>query len=48
VKALCAHCVEIPGLREDRLNVEFTQHAADEMYAPSLGGNSREWKPGPQ
>ena len=23
-KALCAHCIEILGLREDRLNVEFT------------------------
>src|SRR6201996_648347 len=31
-KALCAHCIEILGLREDRLNVEFTQHSGDEMY----------------
>jgi phenylpyruvate tautomerase PptA (4-oxalocrotonate tautomerase family) len=37
-KALCAHCVEILGLREDRLNVEFTQHSGDEMYHPALGG----------
>src|SRR6202012_213141 len=28
-KALCAHCVEILGLQEDKLNVEFTQHSAD-------------------
>jgi phenylpyruvate tautomerase PptA (4-oxalocrotonate tautomerase family) len=43
-KALCAHCIEILGLREDRLNVEFTQHAGDEMYHPALGGYSPEWK----
>jgi phenylpyruvate tautomerase PptA (4-oxalocrotonate tautomerase family) len=47
-KALCAHCVEILGLREDRLNVEFTQHAGDEMYHPALGGYSPEWQPGEQ
>jgi phenylpyruvate tautomerase PptA (4-oxalocrotonate tautomerase family) len=45
-KALCAHCIEILGLREDRLNVEFTQHDGDEMYHPTLGGYSPEWKPG--
>lgn len=45
-RALCRHCVEILGLREDRLNVEFTQHAGDEMYHPTLGGYSPEWKPG--
>jgi phenylpyruvate tautomerase PptA (4-oxalocrotonate tautomerase family) len=43
-KALCAHCVCILGLREDRLNVEFTQHAGDEMYHPALGGYSPDWK----
>lgn len=42
-KALCADCVAILGLREDRLNVEFTQHAGDEMYHPALGGFSPEW-----
>jgi phenylpyruvate tautomerase PptA (4-oxalocrotonate tautomerase family) len=47
-KALCAHCIEILGLREDRLNVEFTQHSGDEMYHPALGGYSREWEPGEQ
>jgi hypothetical protein len=45
-KALCAHCIEMLGLREDRLNVEFTQHAGDEMYHPALGGYSPDWKPG--
>lgn len=45
-KALCADCIEILGLREDRLNVEFTQHAGDEMYHPTLGGFSPEWSEG--
>jgi len=44
-RALCAHCIEILGLREDRLNVEFTQHSGDEMYHPTLGGYSPEWEP---
>jgi len=44
-KALCAHAIEILGLREDRLNVEFTQHSGDEMYHPTLGGYSPEWRP---
>lgn len=47
-KALCAHCIEILGLREDRLNVEFTQHSGDEMYHPTLGGYSPDWQPGEQ
>ncbi len=45
-KALCAHCIEMLGLREDRLNVEFTQHDGDEMYHPALNGYSPDWKPG--
>jgi phenylpyruvate tautomerase PptA (4-oxalocrotonate tautomerase family) len=44
-KELCAHAIEILGLREDRLNVEFTQHSGDEMYHPTLGGYSPEWRP---
>ena len=44
-QALCAHCIELLGLREDRLNVEFTQHAGDEMYHPTLGGFSPDWSP---
>ena len=42
-KALCADCIEILSLREDRLKVEFTQHSGDEMYHPTLGGFSPEW-----
>jgi hypothetical protein len=45
-KALCQHCVDILGLQENRLNVEFTQHDGDEMYHPALGGYSPDWKPG--
>ena len=45
-QALCAHCIELLGLREDRLNVEFTQHSGDEMYHPALGGFSPDWTPG--
>ena len=44
-KRLIADCVEILGLREDRLNVEFTQHTGDEMYHPTLGGFSPDWSP---
>ncbi len=43
-----ALCIAILGLREDRLNVEFTQHSGDEMYHPALGGYSPEWTPGEQ
>ena len=45
-KALCQDCIDLLGLREDRLNVEFTQHAGDEMYHPTLGGYSPEWSEG--
>jgi phenylpyruvate tautomerase PptA (4-oxalocrotonate tautomerase family) len=45
-KALCKICADVLGLREDRLNVEFTQHAGDEMYHPGLGGFSPEWSAG--
>jgi phenylpyruvate tautomerase PptA (4-oxalocrotonate tautomerase family) len=45
-KALCRECIEVLGLREDQLNVEFTQHAGDEMYHPTLGGYSPEWSEG--
>jgi phenylpyruvate tautomerase PptA (4-oxalocrotonate tautomerase family) len=44
-QALCEHCVDILGLDENRLNVEFTQHDGDEMYHPALGGYSPDWKP---
>lgn len=42
-RALIADCVAGLGLHEDRVNVEFTQHAGDEMYHPTLGGFSPEW-----
>lgn len=42
-RGLIADCVDVLGLREDRLNVEFTQHTGDEMYHPTLGGFSPEW-----
>ena len=42
-RQLIADCVEVLGLREDRLNVEFTQHSGDEMYHPTLGGYSPDW-----
>jgi phenylpyruvate tautomerase PptA (4-oxalocrotonate tautomerase family) len=42
-KQLIADCVAVLGLREDRLNVEFTQHSGDEMFHPTLGGYSPEW-----
>ncbi len=45
-KALGRDCIDILGLREDRLNVEFTQHTGDEMYHPTLGGYSPEWSEG--
>lgn len=45
-RALCHDCVEILGLSEEHLNVEFTQHAGDEMYHPALGGFSPEWSAG--
>jgi len=45
-KALCQDCIDVLGLRQDRLNVEFTQHSGDEMYHPTLGGFSPEWTEG--
>ena len=43
VEALCRDCTVVLDLPPDRLNVEFTQHAGDEMYHPALGGWSPEW-----
>lgn len=42
---LVAACIEILGLREDNLNVEFTQHDGDEMYHTLYGGLSDDWNP---
>ena len=44
-RALCGHCIALLGPREDRLDVEFTQHAGDEMVHPTLGGFSPDWTP---
>lgn len=47
-KALIAACVEILGLKTNELNVEFTQHAGNEMYHPMMGGLSEDWFPDEQ
>jgi phenylpyruvate tautomerase PptA (4-oxalocrotonate tautomerase family) len=44
--ALVACCVDVLGLRIDQVNIEFTQHAGDEMYHPMLGGLSDDWHEG--
>jgi phenylpyruvate tautomerase PptA (4-oxalocrotonate tautomerase family) len=45
-QALINACVEILGLRIEQINVEFTQHAGDEMFHPLLGGLSDDWAAG--
>ena len=42
-EALVGACIDILGLRIDQINVEFTQHAGDEMYHSMLGGLSDDW-----
>ena len=42
-EALIGACVEVLGLRIDQINIEFTQHAGDEMFHPMLGGLSDDW-----
>ena len=42
-RQLVAACIGILGLREDNLNLEFTQHAGDEMYHTMYGGLSDDW-----
>jgi len=44
-KALIEACIEILGLKIEELNIEFTQHAGDEMYHPMMGGLSDDWFP---
>jgi hypothetical protein len=41
-QGLIAVCVELLGLRDNRLVVEFTQHTGDEMYR-AAGGWSIDW-----
>ena len=42
-EALVGACVKTLGLRADRLSVEFTQHAGDEMYKMERGGFNKDW-----
>lgn len=42
-RLLLEACRDILGFGDDNLNLEFTQHAGDEMYHPMLGGLSDEW-----
>ena len=44
-EALVAACIELLDLKLEQINVEFTQHAGDEMYHPLLGGLSDDWSP---
>ena len=44
-RALVDACIEKLGLRIEQINVEFTQHAGDEMYHPMRGGLSDDWRP---
>jgi phenylpyruvate tautomerase PptA (4-oxalocrotonate tautomerase family) len=44
-RQLIGACADVLGLDPDRIKVEFTQHAGDEMYHPQLGGFNREWEP---
>ena len=39
-------CVSLCGLPAERVKVEFTQHAGDEMFHPHLGGFNQDWQPG--
>ncbi len=45
-RQLIAACIDILGLTEATLNLEFTQHSGDEMYHPLLGGLSQDWREG--
>ncbi len=42
-EALVGACRESLALEINEINVEFTQHAGDEMYHPMLGGLSDDW-----
>ena len=44
-KALLEACTEILDIKIEELNIEFTQHAGDEMYHPLMGGLSDDWFP---
>jgi hypothetical protein len=38
-------CIEVVGLRNENVNVEFTQHAGDEMDHTLYGGLSNDLNP---
>ena len=40
-EALIGACVEVLCLRIDQINIEFTQHAGDEMFHPMLLSDDR-------
>lgn len=42
-QALVEACIDVLELKLEQVNVEFTQHAGDEMYHPLLGGLSADW-----
>jgi phenylpyruvate tautomerase PptA (4-oxalocrotonate tautomerase family) len=42
-KSIIAICNEVLELEAGQLNIEFTQHAGDEMYHQRLGGFSANW-----
>ena len=44
-EALIDACVNTLDLSADRLSVEFTQHAGDEMYKAERGGFNLDWSP---
>jgi hypothetical protein len=39
-------CQEILGFTDENINLEFTQHAGDEMFHTRFGGLSDDWRPG--
>jgi len=43
-RSLIDVCVEMFGLDQLWVKVEFTQHAGDEMYHPHLAGFNTEWR----
>ena len=42
-RALLQVCAETLGLDPQRIKIEYTQHAGDEMFHPQLGGFNRDW-----
>jgi len=38
-------CQEVLGFTDENINLEFTQHAGDEMFHTRFGGLSDDWRP---